>query len=269
MPFARASELDRLLECAGSARGVLPRAEDDPGYVVPENTARGRTWGTVCHEWSETGIIPANEAYAKTLVRKIRESKMDRLRQWPAEGEHEVALAYNVVTGRAVRCRPPTGSGREYRENWKAGFDLEWVTGTLDYVWELIGTPWVDDLKTGRFLSSTEHEAQQSFYALAWGLVKYGEIVETRSTLTHWPKYPLQAGPRRYGSVFTVEHLTRFARKLAALRERVLDYQRRRTHKNLRLVVGEWCRFCPSKSACPKHAAEGPEESNNDAIQEV
>lgn len=250
MPFARASELDRLMTCPGS--GFLARSPEVP------NTRRDRAaqWGNMCHFWKETGVLPDNEAWALPLHRKIKLSKIDRLAQWPEFGVHEVALAYNVVTGKAARCQVPIGApggGREYREHWKLAFSDEWVTGTLDYAAELLGVPWVDDLKTGRVVSIHDYEYQQAFYVLGWTLAEYGELRESRSTITHWPRYPLEGRPRRLGRVLDVGYLTTFRGELRKLRERIL---RGRKGAKVKLESGSHCTFCPSKEICPKMTSD-------------
>lgn len=235
MPLARASELDRLLACAGSL--VLPR--DD---FKPTAAARAAMWGTVCHKWKETGRLPGNEAHDKLLHRKIKASAIDRGALWPGDGEHEVALAYNVVTRRAVRCRLV---GDTEKAAWKGAFSDEWVVGTLDYVLELFGEPWVDDLKTGRIVSLEAHKYQQMFYCLAWGLAAHGRPTPARSTLTHWPRYPVDAPAVRLGRVFSLDEYGAFMLRLVELRDAVVG-------KRVDLIVGDQCTFCPSRTACPK-----------------
>ena len=235
MPLTRASELDRTLACAGSL--VMLRNE-----FKPTNAARAAAWGTNTHKWKESGRLPGNEAHDKLLHRKIRASGIDRAALWPPGGEHEVALAYNVVSRRAVRCNLV---GDSEKAAWKAAFTDEWVTGSPDYVSELCGEPWVDDLKTGRIVSLEAHKYQQMFYCLAWGLAVHGTPTPARSTLTHWPRYPVDVKPERMGTVFSLDDYTDLMLRLVRLREQVLA-------KRVRLKTGVQCEYCPSRGVCPK-----------------
>lgn len=242
MPLCRASELDRLLLCPGSAPGVLERDDFKPTHV-----AKAAQWGVVCHEWKETGILPDSLPYAKLLDEKIKTAPVHRMVLWPKEGEHEVALAYNVITGRALRA--PEGSTSEYKDIWKREFGDEWITGTLDFAMELMDEPWVDDLKTGRLVEYKNYKYQQAFYCLAWSKVRYKELRDVRSTLTLWPKYPKTAKPYRVGKVITGAKLAVMAKKLLGLREVILEARGTKGP----LVAGEQCFFCPSKAFCTEY----------------
>jgi hypothetical protein len=230
VPLARASQLDRLLACPGS--GYLPQI-DLRGARAHEAAA----WGTMCHRWVETGEIGH-----PGLQKKLDASGASRDALWPG-GSHEVALAYNVLTGEA---RSFQGDGKD---EWKAAFDNEWVVGTLDYVDEVFGEPWVDDLKTGRRVTWEAYEAQQTFYALAWSKANYGDRRRTRSTLTHWPRYPLGGLPFRFGKVIEAEELEHFEARLREMRAAILSQGPR--------VVGPQCTYCPSRTNCNTYLNEG------------
>lgn len=256
MPLARASELDRVLACGGSL--VLPRSD-----TRSQRAKTAADWGTYVHTWKETGVVVdddqgQNRAFARRLRSKLKASGFKREVVWPREGRHEVTLAFNVVT-REVKTPPPrqdavSGQARvAYIEAWKAAWGDEWVTGTLDYAMEIADFPWVDDLKTGRFAHPKDYEAQQAFYALAWSIHKYGDILPTRSTITHWPIYPRDGKPVRRGGVFDVAFLKGFHAKLLDLRDRV---RHARGGGLLRLFAGDQCQYCPSSSVCPKLVKE-------------
>lgn len=249
MPFARASELDRLLLCPGPA--ILVRADESTKSPRSKEAA---AWGTAIHAWKETGTLPNDPKIRSLFNKKLGASGVDRVKLWPVAGEHEVALAFNVVTGVGRRCTVPVGAAAdEYRATWKSAFDDQWVTGTLDYVMELLGGPWVDDLKTGRYGHPKDYEAQQTFYCLAWGTATYGEITPTRSTITHWPKYPTAAHPVRLGSVFNLDYLKAFWKRLQGLRAQILRLQPLPKDAIMgELSTGEQCMYCPSRAACPK-----------------
>lgn len=256
MPFARASELDRLLMCSGSA--VLRRDETktDAAYKAAQ-------WGTICHAWKETGGLPDSARQAKLLAEKISASGIDREALWPSDGEHEVAVALNVVTGRAVRCAHPIGATTTYRDDWKRAFDDHWCVGTLDYVRVLLGRPWVDDLKTGRSGSPKDYECQQAFYCLALSIAEFGRVDDCRSTITHWPMYPKTVAPVRRGGVFSGDFLRDYYRRLQRLRDEILFAREDSTKLMPNLFMGDHCRYCPSRSYCPKFQNNEKEENDN------
>lgn len=172
-----------------------------------------------------------------------------------SEGLHEVPLAYNVVSTQARALVLPQSDGK--KDEWKASFGDEWVVGTADYVGLLLDAPWVDDLKTGRQVHYGDHRFQQGFYALAWTLFQMGKLHQTRSTITHWPRYPVDIKPHRFGTVLEPEFFEEFQTKLRRLREdvmklRELEESGRRESVVARLSDGPQCIYCPSKLACVK-----------------
>lgn len=258
MPFARCSELDRLFNCYGSL--VLPREADREGIAA--------AWGTKVHAWMETGQLP-DDRDGQAIGKRITAAKVSRRKLWPEEGVHELALALDVVSGTVAACVVPTGhDARQYKTAWKAAFDDRWLVGSLDFAMELLGSPWVDDLKTGRWVSWQAHASQQSAYALMYTLYKYGEVRECRSTVTHWPKYPIANPPNRWGCQLSVDYLNDFLHRLRVLRDQILETRRKYldgslTEEKLAAVLsyGAHCRFCPSRSLCPKF---GQEQQNRD-----
>lgn len=248
MPFARASELDRLFACAGSL--LLPRV-----YVPPGDAAK---WGTLVHSWLETNEVPRQEPQRTALRKRLKLSGIDLDRElwWPAGGEHEITYGLNLVTGVATRAPvqarlAPGDTQKAAAARWKEALGDEWVTGTLDYAMELLDRPWVDDLKTGRYAHWKDHAAQQTFYCVVYSLEKYGELRQSRSTLTHWPKYPSAGRPTRKGVMLSVDTLRDFVISLTQLRKTVLDL--RGAGGQVELSAGDQCRYCPSRSFCPKH----------------
>lgn len=240
--------MDRLFACPGSA--ILPRGVDVEGIAA--------SWGTKVHDWVETGIYPEGSD-GKEIAKRVIKSGLKREEFWPG-GEHEVALAYNLVTGEARRYvaprpLPPGNSLKAHKSAWKDAFDNEWVTGTLDWVKDILDTYWVDDVKTGRNAHWKQAEAQQSCYALMYSVYRYGKIQAGRSTIAHWPKYPIARLPLRHGSSLSEDYLGTFLVKLQKLREEILagrDLYKTGTINEAELCVGEHCRFCPSRTACPK-----------------
>lgn len=234
MPFARASELDRLLACPGAK--WLPNSG-----LVSESALTARNWGNFVHKWVETGEMHGDQSQIRLLEKKIRESGTTREEYWGA-GRHEVALAYNVVTGRADICNGGTPEGKD---DWKNAHDDEWIVGTLDYAEQLFDSIWVDDLKTGRRASWEAYAAQQTFYTATLGLGLYGRIGEARSSITHWPKYPVAARPFRTAKVLSQEYQEDFLGQLRELRTKILV----RRQEDLR--VTEHCTWCPARFDCP------------------
>lgn len=227
---------------------MLPRTHEKS-----ERAVIAAEWGTAVHKWKETGEFPEGRI-GTTLKKKVKESGIQPTALW-LEGLHEVPLSYNVVTGEARALVLPVSSDK--KDAWKAAFDGDWVVGTADYVGLLLDTPWVDDLKTGRQVDYIDYRYQQGFYALAWGIFHYGGLGDVRSTITHWPKYPIKSKPRRFGTVLVPDFLEELKGRLKTLREEVMrlrDFEDkgRRGEVVARLSDGPQCTYCPSKLACAK-----------------
>lgn len=227
---------------------MLPRSEEKS-----ERAVIAAEWGTAVHKWKETGEFPEGRI-ATTLRKKIKESEVTREFYWSG-GIHEVPLAYNVITGAARALVLPLAG--EAKDRWKASYGDEWITGTADYVGLLLEAPWVDDLKTGRKVEYVDYRYQQGFYTMVWALSQLGELVEARSTITHWPKYPIPEKPRRFGTVLTPDFFSELQGRLKTLREdvmklRELEESGRRESVVARLSDGPQCQYCPSRLACTK-----------------
>jgi PD-(D/E)XK nuclease superfamily protein len=244
MPLARASELDRLLVCPGSA--VLPRVRDEEGIAA--------AYGTCVHYWAETGRV-LDGTHGRLLHRKLEATHVDREVLWPPDGEHEVAFAYNVISSAVQRYRapdplPPGMSARAHVGAWKEGFGDEWVVGTLDYARRLFDTYWVDDLKTGRNAYWDDYRAQQTFYCLVYSLDVFADTRDGRSSITHWRRYPIDGQPNRFGVALEARQLIAFQKELRALYDVV---QKTKADGTIRhhLKPGEQCKYCLSYVACP------------------
>lgn len=232
------------MACPGSL--VLPRTDERS-----ERAVEAAEWGTAVHRWKETGEFPDGRM-GISLRKKIKESGVERDALW-VEGLHEVPLALNVTTGEARALVLPVSNDK--KDGWKTGFDDHWVVGTADYVALLLETPWVDDLKTGRRVEYIDYRYQQAFYSLAWAIFQTGGISVARSTITHWPKYPLNSKPRRFGTVLEPDFFLEFQGKLKQLREDVMKLRQLGEDKDrvvARLSDGPQCVFCPSRLACVK-----------------
>jgi hypothetical protein len=195
----------------------------------------------------ETGEFPDGRA-GTTLRKKVKEADVRREDYW-SEGLHEVPVAYSVVTGQARVLVLPVS--REKRDAWKSAFGDEWIVGTADFVGSLMEQPWVDDLKTGRKVEYFDYRYQQGFYTMVWTLFQMGELVPARSTITHWPKYPIPNKPTRFGTVLEPEFFLELQGRLKQLREdvmrlRELEESGRRESVVVRLSDGPQCKYCPS-----------------------
>lgn len=226
---------------------MLPREE-----TKSERAITAAAYGTAAHAWVETGAPPPGKE-GDSVLKKVKVSGISREEFWPPTGLHEVPLAYNVVTGEA--------RGLIYRVSahdkgaWKAGFGDEWVVGTADYVGLLMEAPWVDDLKTGRLAEWEHYRYQQSLYVLAWTLFTEHDLVTARSTISHWPKYPLPKKPLRFGEVLEPDYLKDFQTRLRNLRTdylRLVEAKERGMDVSSRLKDGPQCMYCPSKTSCTK-----------------
>jgi hypothetical protein len=210
------------------------------------------------HSWVETGEIPKGRP-GLTLKKKIEATGIQREELW-AHGLHEVPLAYNVNTGEARALVLPVPT--EEKNKWKSEFGGEWITGTADYVGVLLELPWVDDLKTGRKVVYGSYRYQQAFYSLVWTLFQMRELTPARSTITHWPKYPINLKPERFGTLLEPEFFLDFQGKLKSLYQgvaRLKEKQEQGMTISGYLNEGEQCTYCPSKLNCERGLNYGRE----------
>jgi hypothetical protein len=188
----------------------------------------------------ETGRYPGGPD-GDTLKRKVKASGVSRVKLWPAPGQFEVCYAYNVITAEVASAK---GLSKTEADAWKAQFGNEWVTGQADYVSDLFGRIWVEDLKTGRYADFDKHKYQQRFYLLCATVEATGGAADGLNTILHWPKYPLAEPPVRTETRTTVQELVDLVDRLVSLREARAEQPR--------LVPGEQCRWCPSAPHCPE-----------------
>lgn len=203
------------------------------------------------HSWKETGEVPKGRP-GLTLKKKIEASGVKREELW-AYGLHEVPLGYNVLTGECRALVLPVPG--EEKDAWKHSLGPEWVTGTADYVGMLLELPWVDDLKTGRKAEYGDYKYQQAFYSLVWSLFQTRTLTPTRSTITHWPKYPIPNKPSRFGTMLEPDFFQDFQARLKALyyeTSRLKNKQEQGMDISGHLREGAACTYCPSKPNCAK-----------------
>jgi hypothetical protein len=244
------------MECPGPA--VLRHAPEERSARTNEAAA----WGTTAHTWMATGEVRAPEGWEKLnglFAKKLRESGLDgeagrafRESWWPPGGRFEVAVAIDCAGG-GVGWAELGGDDAA----WKTAHPDSWVTGTLDYVGEVLGEPWIDDLKTGRWDPPPPGEnVQLRLYALAALRMRDprrpppGRVV---LSMTRWPRYPLTGRPTRLWAEITPGELADFERRLrlrwalvsrlrAGDQDRVVD----------ELVTGSHCQFCDVGVNCPR-----------------
>lgn len=235
MPWSRASELERAILCPGSAH--LPRTPD-----TRDKTAA--TWGTNVHAWKETG-----EWWENSLVTRRRQAALDaadltRASLWPGLTGHEVSLALNTSDKEVL-----TFAGHpEIRDSWKKGFDYAWLTGTADYIGDVLGTPWIDDLKTGKEVPEDPWELWQlKFYATCVILLN-PDATEVLTSITHWPRYPADDPPRRIWSR-PIPRAEVLGTTLAELEQGRRNVEASKTR--LQVYPGPQCTYCPAVAGCP------------------
>lgn len=201
------------------------------------------------HHWAATGeVITVNgRTNLPPLFRKkLDQGEVDRLRWWPEEMEHEIALAVNPLRAYAENC----DGDSEKKDAWKKAFGDEWVTGTGDGRMFLFDTLWVDDLKTGRDVQFEDHLQQLRFYALGMARVMdYSGPVS--ATITWWPRYPVLSQPERFGRVFEQDELLAFEKRLVTLRDTILWAREGKIDVLEMLRPGDkQCLWCPARDVC-------------------
>lgn len=243
-PWARASSLDRVLECPASA--VLAIGEDTKSDAVKE----AADWGTAVHYFKQHGRLPRNLLGIERHRQRLSErcAYLNRSALWPIGGTHEVTVAYDVVTGKVEVYEGPLDGA----DAWKESRGEACVTGTMDYLGDLLGTLWVDDLKTGRWPHEPD-EPQTVFYSLAAWTANNKPPTGATATITTFPRYPGTSLPvrSRYHDLTPVA-LTTFAGVLTLKHDEIRALRVRRS----RIVapdvtLGTHCAFCPAKTTCP------------------
>lgn len=241
MPWARASALDRHLECP--AASWLPRAERGawhPGYLVatalvrqpgppPEDDSFLAEWGTQMHLAKEDPLRSSDPW--RSWVEPVRDTL------WPAQlGQHELPWAFCCRTGLIEVWRPEDGD----KDLWKLSRGPTTVTGTTDWWGHLpAGEPWVDDLKTGWPVPALT-TPQMLMYALVAARVAKSPTV--RISITHWRR-GWEEPERRWQQVGPAT--------LEAFEDDVRAAWRRATGPNPEPRPGIHCRYCPSAAVCP------------------
>jgi hypothetical protein len=195
----------------------------------------------------ETGEVQAPKGHTKLeplFRRKLESSGVRRERWWPEETVFETALAVSPGDNYIRR----TGT-RDEKEAWKASTTDEWLVGTADAHWWMFDHLYVDDLKTGRMVSWESYQHQVAAYCL--GIARCADYRgPVHATLTHWPRYPTNSQPMRFGMVLEADYLTRFEKRLVVLRDSIL--RAREDRDQMVLTSGEHCTWCNSRDLCPE-----------------
>lgn len=211
--------------------------------IRPMGEAAG--WGTLVHAWKESGVwLKAG----KDVLRRdqaLRDHGQSRAELWPAGGLHEVSYALNTKARVAERF---VSADRDEREAWKLGWDSDWLTGTNDWEGEVLGDPWVSDLKTGRFVPDNPWDAWQlKFYAACAAILSHADHVHV--SIDHWPRYPADGPLNR---VWAPEPITKdeiFGSVLPQLERKRQEVVASWDRPDAR--PGEHCTYCDAKAVCP------------------
>jgi hypothetical protein len=233
--WTRASNLDRTLQCLGHL--TLPW--DD---TKSDRAIEAAAYGTLVHTWKETGKVDVNSSYpghAKTFEKKLtvlEAAGLSRQDIWPT-GFHEVSFAFNCKDGRLGTCWVKG----EAAHQWKKSHGKQWITGSADLI--DVDQLWVDDLKTGMVKAEPDELGQLFFYAMC--LSKYVARQEpVKVSITHWPKYPIDALPNRLEAEISYKKLVKCEQYLMSLYG---DFKAGKTP----FALGPECDFCPAFAACP------------------
>lgn len=254
MPWARASSLDRHLECPAASH--LPQADRGmwkPGYLIPANSLflapavevepkddAAARWGTEMH----SAMSNAPDAADPWLM--WMEPHREKL--WPSRlGEHEVTVSYDCRT-REVELY--MSKSEDERTAWKLARGPDCVVGSCDW-WAVLpsGEPWIDDLKTG-WKQPPVHTPQTLFYLMVRMKHSTGQCNTGRMSITWVPRQTIKPGdpiptPTREWLQVTKKDLDTFEEQLHWAWVRVMGL-------NPQARPGAHCLYCPSIQVCDK-----------------
>lgn len=237
-PWARVSDLDRILRCTGSLLLDITKGRDK--VQRSKGLIEAGEWGTDMHEYKATGVPPERRKSHKPFL--DRAAVLDREALYPAEdGQHEVSYAIDVLTWEVSTALLEK---EDDRTAWKLAQGDACITGTADWVGTDLGRPWVDDLKTGHNPPDAESYQNQGYGLALYLLTKEYPVLSS----THFPRYPKGEKARRYWAkegfmAARVEPLKRELQTAYAV------YQRQRRPA---FVAGPYqCAYCPVKEKCP------------------
>lgn len=179
--------------------------------------------------------------------KKLAHSGIIRDDWWPpGEGEHEITFAFHLRSGDVIWYEGSKSDG----DKWKADYysNPQWITGTADWISKVPGGVGIDDLKTGRWPVSAQDNKQLLTYAMPfWMDAGQPARFNVRTSITQWPRYPLNGLPQRnFGRATGLD----MAVHLADLRW-ALD------HPGEANPTEDNCRFCESKNFCTAFIKSG------------
>lgn len=252
MPWARASVLDRHIECpAASHLPRLDRGNWTPGYlskgvfvaptVFEDKDSTAADWGTAMHA-AKAGAPDAADPWL-SWAEPVREQL------WPSHlGEHEVSVSYDCRTREVELYRSVS---EDERTAWKNSRGPDCITGTCDW-WARLpsGEPWVCDLKTGWQKPLTAKTAQNLFYLTC--LMKQPENekwVTGRSSLCHCPR-PKRGDDPEFTRNGLWKQVTRT--ELEAFEDELHWAWIRANGFNPAARPGAHCKYCPSALVCDR-----------------
>ncbi len=233
MKLPSASGLDRAFACAGSM--VLPRI-DVNGFAAREGTWK-HTFRENLHLGLEAALVcipPENRAEALSLEGV-----------WcpPAGASYELAVAYDVETGKGRRL-PVDGAGKR---DYRTVTDNE-VAATVDAAWVSGDVAEVDDFKSGHsFVPPAAVNWQLRVGVLAWAAIHGLQRVRVGIT---------KPGAPRDVAEHDAFDLASWRDDLSSLRKRLYGAAKTLERgETPRLAVGSWCSYCHSRLHCPAQTA--------------
>ena len=252
MPWARASSLDRHLECpAASHLPRLDRGKWEPGYLtqglfvapvvaVEERDSFAADWGTAMH------AAKANSSEAQDPFLTWVDPHREIL--WPTRlGLHEVAVSYDCRTGEVTTFQ----GTKDETDKWKTSRGPDSVTGSCDW-WARLptGEPWIDDLKTG--WKEPLVVTPQTLFYLMCRMKEANRGTEDpwttgRVSITHWPRAKEPTEPTRSGLWRQVTDTA-----LLAFEGELKTAWVRAAGSNPEPRPGAHCLYCPSASVCDR-----------------
>lgn len=186
----------------------------------------------------------ADDRDCALLEKKVLATGIKRHEWWPPSyGRHEVTFAVNLKT---LSLCEYTGS-RDGADAWKKRFGPAWLTGTIDWEGRLPyeGTPWIDDLKTGRWPVHPDSKQLLSYGLYPWLKAERSKSWGCARSITQWPKYPIAALPiRTWGTPMCG----------LDMEEHVDDLRYSLEHPTETNPTEEGCRFCDCRPVCPAHS---------------
>jgi hypothetical protein len=229
-----ASQLDRALACPASVALPQVRTQSDAA-----------DYGTGVHRFMERADAIGRDAALAEIAEDAPHRALCEqlpLDELPKGGGREVAVAYNLSTGKARVL----GKSRDY-----STVTEDEICGTVDLWGTRARIGIVKDWMSGRYVGAPATAAQLLFFALALSLLFDVDAVEIAFV------YLRDDGTFfEDRAVVDTFDLAAFAEKLKALPKRIAAAR-------LQVSMGEvpdvnngpWCKWCPAAPSCPAKTA--------------